>query len=95
MFINFSLKPLRWALQLGFIFSFAGFIYAIFIIIEKIQNPMMPLGWPTLAVAITLFSGIQLLVLGMIGEFLGRMYLLTTGTPQYVLAKYAVGKNSA
>lgn len=87
MFINFSLKPLRLSFFLGFFSAIVGFVLAIMFAIEKLQNPLMPMGWPSLIISIMLFSGIQLLILGLIGEFLGRLFLMNTGTPQYVIRK--------
>jgi len=87
MFINFSLLPLRISIVLGVAFSCLGFIFAILIVIEKMQNPDIPLGWSSIAMSIMVFSGIQLIILGLIGEFIGRLYLSSNGTTQYVIAE--------
>ncbi|MBN8536953.1 MAG: glycosyltransferase family 2 protein [Deltaproteobacteria bacterium] len=87
MFINFSIKPLRWSLVTGFIFSLSGFLLAIKFIIEKIIYPDIPIGWASAIVSTLIFSGVQLIVLGVVGEYIGRSYLGHTNTPQYVLRK--------
>ena len=93
MFINFSLLPLRVSIVLGVALSFVGFIFAIDIFIEKISNPHIPLGWSSLIMSIMVFSGIQLLILGLIGEFLGRLFLSNNLTPQYVIAETIRGSD--
>jgi undecaprenyl-phosphate 4-deoxy-4-formamido-L-arabinose transferase len=85
MFINFSILPLRLALYLGFVFSFIGLVGAVLFIWERLSHPDLPVGWASVMVALLIFSGVQLLVLGLIGEFLGRLYLNQTGQPQFVI----------
>lgn len=87
MFINFSIKPLRWSLFVGFIFSISGFLLSLMFIIEKIRHPELPLGWASVIVSTLIFSGVQLVVLGVIGEYMGRAYLGLTKTPQFVVRK--------
>lgn len=91
MFINFSIKPLRWSLTLGFIFSLSGFFLALGFIIEKINNPSLPMGWTSVIVSTLILSGVQLIVLGVIGEYVGRAYLGLTQTPQFVVRKKIMG----
>jgi undecaprenyl-phosphate 4-deoxy-4-formamido-L-arabinose transferase len=91
MFLNFSISPLRWAALIG-LFTAAGIIPLIFlIIIDKIMNPQLTMGVSTILVAMTFFAGIQLLIIGLVGEYLGRMFLDHTGTPQYIV-RYAYGR---
>jgi len=91
MFLNFSISPLRWAAMVG-LFTAAGSIPLIFlIIIDKIMNPQLTMGVPTILVAMTFFAGIQLLIIGLVGEYLGRMFLDHAGTPQYIV-RYAYGR---
>ena len=85
MFTSFSILPLRFAMLLGFVFALLGFIGAIVFFIERIQNPNLPLGWATLIISLFIISGVQLLGLGMIGEYLGRMFLKDSGKPQFVV----------
>lgn len=83
--IGFSIIPLRLSVYFGYLFSGLSIIGAITILIKKILRPSMALGWPSLMVAICFFSGIQLLFLGLIGEYLGRMFLGMNKQPQYVV----------
>ena len=85
MFVNFSVVPLRVSTWLGFIFSFLGIILSLFTVYEKFVRPDVPLGWPSLIIIIMMFSGTQLLILGIIGEYLGRLFLMDNMTPQYVV----------
>jgi len=85
MFVNFSIYPLRVSVLLGFIFLILAVFLSIYIIIEKIANPNIPVGITSILVAILAFGGIQLLILGLIGEYLGKLFLAYNQTPQYVV----------
>lgn len=85
MFVNFSVLPLRISVFLGFLFLCIGVVTSIFIIIEKIMNPDIPMGVTSILVAILVFGGLQLLILGLIGEYLGKLFLANNQTPQYVI----------
>lgn len=90
----FSVIPLRLASYLGVISATCGFIYGIFIIIRKLFDPGIVAGWSS-TVAILLFMlGLVLCVLGMIGEYVGRIYMCINNTPQYVI-KECVGYNES
>lgn len=84
-FTNFSIKPLRFATISGFIIAFLGFIYGIFVIIQKILNPNMPAGYAsTLAIMVFLF-GFCFVFLGLIGEYVGRIYISLNRQPQFIV----------
>lgn len=85
MFFNFSLTPLRIASILGFIFSLSGFIGAIAFILEKILYPDTPIGWASIISSILILSGIQLFMIGIIGEYIGRLFRSYSKTPQFVV----------
>jgi glycosyltransferase involved in cell wall biosynthesis len=85
MFLNFSIKPLRCSVFLGLGTSLCSIPLIFLIVIDKILNPEVTLGVPTILVGMTLFAGIQLLIIGLVGEYLGRLYLDQTGTPQFVV----------
>lgn len=87
MFTNFSILPLRFSLGVGFFFSLFGFGYGIFAVIEKNLNPNLPMGYTTIIILVSLFSGIQLMALGMVGEYLGRMFISQNKKPQYSIRK--------
>jgi undecaprenyl-phosphate 4-deoxy-4-formamido-L-arabinose transferase len=87
MFTNFSLLPLRTATVLGFVFAVAGFAGAIFFTIEKLRNPDLPAGWASLIISLFVISGVQMFALGMVGEYLGRLFLKDNGKPQFVVRR--------
>lgn len=90
MFLNFSIKPLRLSVYLGLLTSALSILALIGIFVDKMWiTPNVTLGIPTVLGSIVLFSGIQLVILGLVGEYLGRLYLDNTGTPQYVI-RYVV-----
>lgn len=83
--IGFSVVPLKLATNLGYFFSFVGILGVFWIIISKILRPHMLLGWPSMMVVMCFFSGIILLFMGLIGEYIGRMFLSMQNTPQFVV----------
>ncbi len=87
MFINFSILPLRVSIIVGFIFSCIGFLMGINTVLEKIANPALPLGWASLIVVTCIFAGVQLIALGMIGEYVGRIFLSQNRKPQFTVRK--------
>lgn len=92
--VGFSVVPLRIARHLGFIFSLGGMIGAIWVIIRKLIHPNMQLGYASTMVAIFFFSGVILLFLGLIGEYIGRMFLCMGNSPQYVVKSVYNGKEN-
>jgi glycosyltransferase involved in cell wall biosynthesis len=84
MFVNFSVMPLRISSIIGIVFSLVGFIMAIYAIMERLLHDV-PVGWASLTAAVMVFAGIQLLILGLIGEYIGRLYLLQQGKPQFAV----------
>lgn len=84
-FTAFSIKPLRAATYIGSVVAFIGFIYGIYIFIMKLVNPTMKIGYASLMVAILFLGGTILLVLGLIGEYIGRIYICINQSPQYVV----------
>src|SRR5262249_8323037 len=90
MFLNFSIKPLRLSIYVGLLTSCLSLIALIAIVIDRVWiTPNVTLGIPTVLGTIVLLAGIQLMILGLVGEYLGRLYLDQTGTPQYVV-RYAI-----
>jgi undecaprenyl-phosphate 4-deoxy-4-formamido-L-arabinose transferase len=87
MFTNFSILPLRISIILGFIFSFIGFLIGIDAIIEKIYNPNVPLGYTFMVIIISIYAGVQLIAIGMVGEYLGRIFMANNKKPQYSIRK--------
>lgn len=84
-FTSFSVLPLRFATLFGFVFSISGFIFAIYIIINKLLNPDIAAGWSSLISTILFTSGVILIVLGLLGEYIGRSFISINNSPQYVI----------
>lgn len=84
-FTSFSVMPLRIASFGGGFISFLGFIYAIYTVITKILDPNRVIGWSSTITVILILGGFILLVLGMIGEYIGRIYISLNNSPQYVI----------
>jgi len=87
MFTSFSILPLRVATVFGFVFSFIGLLFGVVTILEKLINPNVPLGYTTIIVILLLFAGVQLISLGMIGEYVGRIFFSQNKAPQYTIRK--------
>ena len=84
-FTAFSVKPLRISTFIGMFVAVIGFLYCIYICINKILNPNVLIGWSSTIGVILLIGGMILFVLGMIGEYLGRVYISLNNSPQYVI----------
>jgi undecaprenyl-phosphate 4-deoxy-4-formamido-L-arabinose transferase len=84
LFFNFSIMPLRLSVLLGFMMSGLGALGALFVIIEALSS-RPPAGWASLMVAVLLLSGIQLILIGVVGEYLGRVFLTANRKPQYLV----------
>lgn len=83
--VAFTIAPLRLATILGILISFVGFIYMIFIVIKALLFGDPVAGYPSLIVIVVLLGGIQLLVLGIMGEYLAKTYLETKKRPIYII----------
>ena len=84
---TFSIKPLRLATFLGCISSFAGVIFSAVLIIRKLLDPTMQTGWASQMCVTLIMSGIILLLLGIVGEYVGRIYMSENHAPQYVIRR--------
>ena len=82
---NFSVIPLRISFFLG-IFSMAtGVLISLLVIINKIIYPDIPVGWSSTLCIMVVLLGLVLMVLGVIGEYLGKIILILNNTPQYIV----------
>ncbi|NMD37068.1 MAG: glycosyltransferase family 2 protein [Christensenellaceae bacterium] len=84
-FTAFSVKPLRISTYIGVITATFGFIYGLFIIIRKLVMPQILIGYSSLMAVLLFIGGMILLMLGMIGEYIGRIYICINESPQYVI----------
>ena len=83
--IGFSIVPLRIARNFGAIVAALGIIGALIVFIRKLLVPATAIGWSSTMVAIFFFSGMIMMFLGLIGEYIGRMFLNVNHYPQYVV----------
>lgn len=88
---SFSVLPLRMASLIGLVLSSAAFAYGLFIVLKKLMLGIDVPGWPTVVVSIMFFSGVQLLFIGILGEYLARVYEEVKGRPPYVVAEIVRG----
>lgn len=87
-FTAFSVKPLRLATILGILCAFAGFAYGIWIVFSKIfMSSNVVLGYSSLMASILFIGGMIMVMLGLIGEYVGRIYISMNNSPQYVVRK--------
>lgn len=84
-FTSFSEKPLRIATMAGVGCAAMGFLYGLYTVIKKLVNPLVPVGFSSLMAAIMFIGGMLMLMLGLIGEYVGRMYICMNNAPQYVI----------
>ena len=87
MITGFSVLPLQIASMLGFIFAFFGLSILIYVVVQYLLVGTPVQGFPFLASIISVFSGVQLLAIGIIGEYLARMYFRAMDKPQYLIKK--------
>ena len=84
-FVNFSVMPLRIATILGLGMAAAGFAAIVVVFIWWLNDKGPAFGWGSLMAALLTFSGVQLILLGVIGEYVGRMFLTVNQRPQSVV----------
>ena len=87
-FTSFSVKPLRIATYSGAVIALLGFLYALIIVIRYFTVHLAPMGWTTTAALILIIGGLNLLLLGLVGEYVGRVFMCVNVAPQYVEREY-------
>ncbi len=90
--VSFTTAPLTIATLIGFIFCLIAFIMIIFIIVKTLVYGDPTAGWPSMACIVFLVSGIQLLCIGVIGEYLSKMYLEVKNRPIYIIKETNIKK---
>ena len=84
---TFSIKPLRLAVIFGMTMVALGIIAIIALVIGKFTNPNLTIGWTSMIATTIMIGGMILFVLGVIGEYIGRIYLSLNQNPQYVVRR--------
>ena len=82
---SFSIKPLRLASLCGFVFAVSGFLIGVAVIIDKLLHPEITAGWTSMFATMLFIGGFVMIFLGLIGEYVGRAYLISNNIPQYVI----------
>lgn len=89
-FTAFSIKPLKLGTYCGFFLASLGFIFALITIIRKLFiTPMMEAGWSSIISIMLVIGGMVLIMLGLMGEYIGRIYICINNSPQYVVKEFA------
>ncbi|EDZ46549.1 glycosyltransferase [Rhodobacterales bacterium Y4I] len=83
---GFSTKPLKMATRLAFLSLYVTFLMAVYVFLSLVLYNTAP-GWASMLLAISFFSGIQLLTLGIMGEYIGRLYMESKQRPMYFLSE--------
>lgn len=85
-FTAFSVKPLRIATVIGFITAALGFLYGLYVIVHKlVVHTSVAQGYSSIMAVLLFIGGIIMLMLGIVGEYIGRIYISINNSPQYVI----------
>ena len=84
-FTAFSVKPLRISAILGLICAFIGFVYGTVTVINKLAHPEIQAGYSSTMAVLLFIGGMIMMMLGMVGEYIGRIYICINNSPQYVI----------
>ena len=85
---GFSIVPLRLASYAGFLTAFSAFIYALFLLVKTLMIGDSVKGFPTLILTILILGGLQLMAMGIIGEYLGRLFMESKRRPLFLMDEY-------
>ena len=92
-FTSFSVKPLRLMSIIGIIVAVLGFIYGLFVIITKIVDPTVNAGYSSIMAIMLFMFGVLFFFMGIIGEYVGRIYISLNKAPQFVVRQYNESEN--
>ena len=84
-FTAFSVKPLRAATFIGIFCALVGFLAGLYVVYQKFLNPEIPVGYTSMLATLLFVGGMIMLLLGLIGEYVGRIYISINQSPQYVV----------
>jgi len=85
---GFSVVPLRLASYAGFLTAFSAFVYALFLLVKTLTIGDSVKGFPTLILTILILGGLQLMAMGIIGEYLGRLFMESKRRPLFLMDEY-------
>ena len=84
---SLSNRPIRWVLGLGAFCALLGVVMAVYVIISLVRGHTVA-GWASLMMSIWLLGGLQLMALGLIGEYIGKIYMETKRRPKFILEEH-------
>jgi len=84
-FTAFSVVPLRLATGLGIGIAASGFVFAAYLTLQKLVNPAIQAGYSSIMATLLVMGGLTISLLGVVGEYVGRIYMNINGVPQYVV----------
>jgi dolichol-phosphate mannosyltransferase len=84
---SFSTVPLRVLTGIGFVFSLLGGVYLVYTLYERFFTSSSPPGWASVVTVVVLFGGVQLMSLGLLGQYVARIFEETKGRPLYLIAE--------
>lgn len=85
--VSFSLKPLRVAIYLGLFVAFMGCLFTAYVLYMRLFNGSVISGWASLMSVTLILGGAQLFMMGIIGEYIGMIFMETKHRPQYIISK--------
>ena len=94
-FTAFSVKPLRIATFCGSACACIGFLYGIYVVIRKLVDSSIEMAWSSIIASIFFLGGLILIMLGMIGEYIGRIYISINNAPQYTIRQVVTADSSS
>ncbi len=84
-FTNFSIVPIRAMAKLGWIVAAAGFLFGLYLIIRKLVDPSVAIGYTSIMSVILFIGGVIMAMIGFMGEYIGRTYMTVSGMPQFIV----------
>lgn len=87
-FTAFSVKPLRAATFIGLLCALVGFVAGLYVVYQKFLNPEIPVGYTSMLATLLFVGGMIMFLLGLIGEYVGRIYISINQSPQYVVREW-------
>ena len=82
---SFSIKPLRLSIVIGFILALMSFVYAIYAVVASVLLNQTIVGWTSLIFSVLFIGGIQLIFMGIIGEYIGKIFIEIKQRPIYLV----------
>ena len=92
-FTNFSIVPIRAMAKLGWIIAAVGILFGVYLVIRKLVDPSVAIGYTSIMSVILFIGGIIIAMIGFIGEYIGRTYMTVSGMPQFIVRQSINAEN--